>query len=54
MFSWKVGNSKKLKTSQDFEHAKSQESRNENGGVEPHGARPELVKLVLRARLRGC
>ena len=33
---------KKSKTSQDFEHAKSKESRNENGGVEPYGARPEM------------
>ena len=34
-------------------HSKPQESRNEGCGVETHGNRPDLVKLVLRASLRG-
>ena len=39
-----VGKSKKLKTSQDFEHTKShtksQESKHQNGGAQMHGTRP--------------
>ena len=31
---------KTLKTSQDFEHSKSQDLSNENGGVRLHGANP--------------
>ena len=48
---WKVEKLKKLKKlkniSQYTEHSKPKELRNENGGVEPHEGRLEVVKLLL-------
>ena len=49
-----VGKSKKLKKLKESEHSKWKELRNKNSGIKLHGTRPNLVKLVLRARWHGC
>ena len=51
----KLKKSKKLQESERAKSSKQGDIESQgNGGVEPHGAKPDMVKLILRARLRGC